>query len=98
MIAVVAAGHRAQLFRTAHGLYALAVIAHDALVEGRTSIEDAAAGLASIDWTWGNRDFCQHIGQIRKGGHWGLNTGGNTTSYLIDYCRPRCKVYLSQAA
>jgi hypothetical protein len=31
-------------------------------------------------------------------GSWGLNTGGATTLWLINHLRPRCKVYLSQAA
>jgi hypothetical protein len=92
---------RSQIWRSAHGLYAVAVIMHD-VFEGLTSLKDAAEGLASIDWTWGNQQLCKQIGQMRKDGkghqRWVLNTGGSTTLWLIQYCRKACGVQLTQAA
>jgi DNA-sulfur modification-associated len=91
-------GDRTQLFRTGHGLYALAVIANDAIYEGRTSLKEAVEGLAAIDWTWSNQDFRKNIGRVSAKGEWRLNTGAGSIAYLVSYCRPRCKIHLSVAA
>jgi hypothetical protein len=89
---------RSQLWRTAHGLYAMAVIVNDALYEGRTTLQEAVEGLAAIDWSWNNRDFCKAIGRRTEKGEWKLNTGDGTIRYLIDYCRPRCQIHVKAAA
>lgn len=88
-------GSRAQLFRTAHGLYALGVIMND-VFERRTTLENAVSSLAKIDWTWSNQSFRDHIGRqkINRVGEmqWHLNTGAGTIDYLISYCREACKI------
>jgi len=89
---------RTQLFRTAHGLYALAIIANDVLYEGRTTLQEAAEGIAAIDWTWNNHDFRKNIGKMTPKGEWKLNTGAGSIAYLVGYCRPRCQIHLSVAA
>jgi hypothetical protein len=90
---------RSQLWRTAHGLYALAIIVNDAIYEGRTTLEEAVQGIASIDWTWHNGDFCKAIGRMDpKKGEWKLNTGSDSIRYLVDYCRPRCRIHVKAAA
>jgi hypothetical protein len=91
-------GDRSQLFRTAHGLYALALIANDALYEGRTTVNEAVEGIASVDWTWSNRDFQKNIGRMTPKNEWKLNTGAGSIAYLVGYLRPRCNIRLAVAA
>jgi hypothetical protein len=88
---------RAQLFRTAHGMYAIGVIFND-ISEKRTTIEDVIKGLASINWTWSNKLFRQHIGRNTGDGIYKLNTGVATLDWLIACCRRACNVLLTQAA
>jgi hypothetical protein len=89
---------RAQLFRTAHGLYALAVIIKD-IRDGATSQDAAIAGIAGIDWTWANAELCRHIGRSVDGGKtFKLNTGTATLDWLIKKCREVSNVVLTQAA
>jgi hypothetical protein len=88
---------RAQLFRTAHGMYAIAVIFND-ISEKRTNIEDVIKGLASINWTWSNKLFRQHIGHDTGDGVYKLNTGMATLDWLIACCRRACNVMLTTVA
>jgi hypothetical protein len=89
---------RKQLFRTAHGLYAIAVIINDALFERRTTVDKAVNGLSAIDWTWANPQFRSGIGRSVDGGEWKLNTGHSTFEWLVKHCRDACSVILSKAA
>jgi hypothetical protein len=89
---------RTQLFRTAHGLYALAHVANEVIYEGRAAESQAAAGIAGIDWTWANNDFRTNIGRKDQNGGWKLNTGTASIRYLIDYCLPRCGIMITAAA
>jgi len=91
-------GDRSQLFRTAHGLYALAIIVNDVLYEGRTTLQEAVDGISAIDWTWNNQDFRKNIGRMTPKNEWKLNTGAGSIAYLVGYCRPRCQIHLSVAA
>lgn len=88
---------RTQLFRTAHGFYAIAVIVND-VTERRTSLQNAVAGLAAIDWTWSNPQFRLGIGRKVDDTAWKLNTGAATFDWLVKYCRTACNVIVSEAA
>lgn len=89
---------RSQIFRTAHGLYAIAVIINDALFERRTSVDRAIEGLASIDWTWNNQAFRGAIARQAPDGQWKLNTGMATLDWLVRHLRGVCNVVVTQAA
>jgi hypothetical protein len=54
--------------------------------------------LASINWTWSNKLFPQHIGRDTGDGVYKLNTGMATLDWLIACCRRACNVLLTQAA
>lgn len=88
---------RTQLFRTAHGMYAIAVIMHDVHI-GRTTMKKAVEGLASIDWTWKNPQMQHGIGRQQDGEGWKMNTGTATFDWMVKHCREACDVMLSEAA
>lgn len=88
---------RSQIFRTAHGLYAIAVVINDVLIERRTTAEDAVRGIASIDWTWSNEQLQQAIGRRVEGGPWKLNTGTATFNWLIQHCREQSGIVITPA-
>jgi hypothetical protein len=88
---------RSQLFRTAHGLYAIAVVINDA-GEGHTTKAAIIDGAATIDWTWNNLLFRQHIGHSPDGHNFKLATGTHTLDWLVEHCRSKCNVVLTQAA
>ena len=94
-------GDRTLIFRTAHGLYALAIIVND-IADGKTSLKTAVKGLAAVDWSWKNADFRRHIGRQSEDKHgamrWQLNTGSATIDWLIGYCRHASKVPVPRAA
>lgn len=88
---------RTQLFRTVHGMYAIAVIVNDTLFEQRTTVDKAVAGLAAIDWTWNNPQFRTGIGRKVDDQPYKLNTGHSTFEWLVKYCRDACDVMLNTA-
>lgn len=89
---------RTQIWRTAHGLYALAVLTKD-IHDGRTSLAMAVDGICGINWTWANPDLQRHIGRSTDGGATHkLNTGTATLDWLIGYCRSASNVLLTPAA
>lgn len=89
---------RTQIWRTAHGLYALAVVIKD-ISDGRTTLAAAVDGICGINWTWANPDLQRHIGRSTDGGTtYKLNTGVATLDWLIGHCRSASNVLLTPAA
>ena len=94
---------RSQLFRTAHGLYAVATLLHDAMVLRKTSIKNVVEGITTTDWTWNNADFQRNIGQLKTDKKTGrqkmvLNTGQGSINWMVGYLRNRCGVLMPVAA
>lgn len=90
-------GDRDQIWRGAHGLYAIAVVLND-MFEGRTTMQQVTKGLATIDWTWNNPALASNIGRAPAGGPYRMNTGVATFEWLIGYCRTACNVVLTNVA
>jgi len=97
-------GDRGQIFRTAHGLYAIAIVLNDALFGRKTSVQAVVNAIASTDWTWGNEEFRDNIGRTKPnkkmGGldEWHLNTGQASIIWMAGYLRKRAGIMPVTAA